>query len=86
MAENKGKDACLQYFPWVVPGKRLQAAPKENEPKKNKPRTFNYKWKENRPWLKYDPVEDVMTCSLCIKYGQKAESGNLNKHLFLSGC
>ena len=34
MAENEGKAACVQYFPGVVPGKRRQAAPKENEPKK----------------------------------------------------
>ena len=82
MTENKGKAAYLQYYPGVVPGNRRQAALKENEPKKKTPRTFNYKWKENRPWLKYDPEEDVMTCSLCIEYGQKAESGNLkNKHL-----
>ena len=67
----------------IVPGNLRQAALKENEPKKKNPRTFDYKWKENRPWFKYDLEEDVMTCSLCIEYGQKAESGNLkNKHLF----
>ena len=87
MAENEGKAACLQYFLWAVPGKRRQAAPKRMNKRKKKPRTFNYKWKENIPWIKYAPEEDVMTCSLCIEYEQKAESGNLkNKHLFLIGC
>jgi hypothetical protein len=39
---------------------------------------FNAKWCEGRPWLKYDRDENVMTCTICTKYGKQGETGNLN--------
>ena len=40
---------------------------------------FNAKWCEGRPWLKYDRDENVMTCTICTKYGKRGETGNLKK-------
>ena len=40
---------------------------------------FNTKWCEGRPWLKYDRHENVMTCTICTKYGKRGETGNLKK-------
>ena len=39
---------------------------KEKRPERN----FNAKWCEGRPWLKYDCDENVMTCTICTKYGK----------------
>ena len=48
---------------------------------------FNTKWCEGHPWSKYDRDENVMTCTICTKYGKRAETGNLkNKHHFITGC
>jgi len=57
----------------------------ENE--KRPERIFNIKWCEGRPWLHYDRDENIMTCTICTKYGKRGETGNLkNKHLFITGC
>jgi hypothetical protein len=40
---------------------------------------FNTKWCEGRPWLTYDRDENVMTCTICTKYGKRGETGNLKK-------
>ena len=42
---------------------------------------FNAKWCEGRPWLKSDRDENVMTCTICTKYGKRGETGNLKKKL-----
>ena len=44
---------------------------------------FNAKWCEGRPWLKYNRDENVMTCTICTKYGKRGETGNLKNQLFL---
>ena len=50
-------------------------------------RIFNAKWCEGCPWLKYDHDENVMTGTICTKYGKRGETGILkNKHLFITGC
>ena len=49
--------------------------PKEKTPE----RIFNTKWYEGHPWLKYDRDENVMTCTICTKYGKRGETGNLKK-------
>jgi hypothetical protein len=55
------------------------------EKKKRPEWIFNVKWCEGRPWLKYDRDENVMTCTICIKYGKRGENGNLkNKPLFIT--
>jgi hypothetical protein len=57
------------------------------EKEKRTERIFNAKWCEGRPWLKYDCDENVMTCTICTKYGKRGETGNLkNKHIFITGC
>ena len=38
---------------------------------------FNAKWCEGHPWLKYNRDENVMTCTICTKYGKRGEAGNL---------
>jgi hypothetical protein len=35
---------------------------------------FNAKWCEGRPWLKYNGDENVMTCTICTKYGYISSS------------
>jgi hypothetical protein len=32
-----------------------------------------------KAWLKYDRDENVMTCTICTKYGKRGETGNLKK-------
>ena len=49
------------------------------EKEKRPERIFNVKWCEGRPWLKYDCDENVMTCTICTKYGKRGETGNLKK-------
>ena len=49
------------------------------EKEKRPERIFNAKWCEGRPWLKYDRDENVMTCTICTKYGKRGETGNLKK-------
>ena len=57
------------------------------EKEKRPEQIFSAKWCEGRPWLKYDRDENVMTCTICTKYGKRAETGNLkNKHHFITGC
>jgi hypothetical protein len=56
------------------------------EKEKRPERIFNAKWCEGRPWLKYDRDENVMTCTICTKYGKQGETGNLNNYDNLSGC
>jgi hypothetical protein len=56
------------------------------EKEKRPERIFNAKWCEGRPWLKYDRDENVMTCTICTKYGKRGETGNLNNYDNLSGC
>ena len=34
------------------------------EKEKSPERIYNAKWREGRPWLKYDPDENVMTCTI----------------------
>jgi len=47
------------------------------EKEKRPERIYNAKWCEGRPWLKYDRDENVMTCTICTKYGKRGETGNL---------
>jgi hypothetical protein len=56
------------------------------EKEKRPERIFNANWCEGRPWLKYDRDENVMTCTICTKYGKRGETGNLNNYDNLSGC
>jgi hypothetical protein len=49
------------------------------EKEKRSERIFNVKWCEGRPWLKSDRDENVMTCTICTKYGKRGETGNLKK-------
>jgi hypothetical protein len=49
------------------------------EKEKRPERIFNAKWCEGRPWLKYDRDENVMTCTICTKYGKRGVTGNLKK-------
>lgn len=49
------------------------------EKEKRPERIFNAKWCEGRPWLKYDRDENVMTCTICTKYGKRGETGNLKE-------
>jgi hypothetical protein len=44
------------------------------EKEKRSERIFNAKWCEGRPWLKYDRDENVMTCTICTKYGKRGET------------
>jgi hypothetical protein len=53
------------------------------EKEKRTERIFNAKWCEGRPWLKYDCDENVMTCTICTKYGKRGESGNLKNGFLL---
>ena len=36
---------------------------------------LNTKWCEGHPWLKYEHDENVMTCTICTKYGKRGETG-----------
>ena len=45
------------------------------EKEKRSERIFNAKWCEGRSWLKYDRDENVMTCTICTKYGKRGETG-----------
>ena len=49
------------------------------EQEKMPKRIFNAKWCEGCPWLKYDRDENVMTCTICTKYGKRGETGNFKK-------
>jgi hypothetical protein len=49
------------------------------EKEKRPERIFNAKWCEGHPWLKYDRDENVMTCTICTKYGKRGETRNLKK-------
>ena len=53
------------------------------EKEKRPERIFNAKQCEGHPWLKYDCDENVMTCTICTKYGKRGETRNLKK--FSSG-
>ena len=46
------------------------------EKEKRPEQIFSAKWCEGRPWLKYDRDENVMTCTICTKYGKRGETGN----------
>ena len=47
------------------------------EKEKRPERIFNAKWWGQ--WLKYDRDENIMTCTICTKYGKRGETGNLKK-------
>ena len=49
------------------------------EKEKRPERIFNAKCCEGRPWSKYDRDENVMTCTICTKYGKRGETRNLKK-------
>ena len=49
------------------------------EKEKRSEQIFNTKWCEGCPWLKYDRDENVMKCTICTKYGNRGEIGNLKK-------
>ena len=51
----------------------------KDEKEKRPERIFNAKWCEGHPWLKYDRDENVMTCTICTKYGKRGETRNLKK-------
>jgi hypothetical protein len=42
---------------------------------------FDERWKENRPWLKYDAAR--MWCTICVKFATKSRNVWANR---LTGC
>jgi hypothetical protein len=57
----------------------IKKTQKKDLKEKRPERIFNAKWCEGRPWLKYDRDENVMTCTICTKYSNRGETGNLKK-------
>lgn len=94
----------LKYTPGSRPGKR-KAPEKQTQTEQEKKekrdsyekgkrpdRAFDDLWIKNWPWLVFDSKENVMRCSVCIKFsntysGSTSSFENLkNKYQFLSGC
>ena len=75
----------ITFLTGAKPGKRPANNTVPDQNVKRKKRTFQNKWKENRQWLKYDEMEGIMTCSVCISFPH-SKSNLKNKNLFITGC
>ena len=68
---------CLS---WIKSDRATNAEKRfKYEKQKRLERIFKAKWCEGRSWLKYNRDENVMTCTICTKYGKRGETGNLKK-------